>query len=433
MRSATTVCVFMACGILSSCADFNTISRRTSLPSSPAKNGVAIHLDVQQRLVIYGPDGRYCAEPSPDAMAAYAAALALGASVPSQGAGSLAQAAQSSAASIGLRTQSITLMRDALYRLCEATANNTVSPLSATMLLARNQDLTAVVVAVEQLTGAVAANQAILTSTSNADASASLIADASLLDSARKEETRKQEELTQAQAERDTQQAKVTTAQGDFDLAAAQTSAPENLPALENALNTEKNKLTTAEAKVGRAEDSLADAKRVREIIESKNSAALTQASASTSSAGQFSTVVSRKELSKEATEHLAAAVEGMVKEVLKKDYTVDACMNLLTNVTAFKTLDPAQEKGLSLTLDQCTKLLTTKIQSEVGKLHVSTFGRDPNSDRLDAALEVDPNLLPRLQRWVRNNFPEGSVTQLIDGMEHAQLRQKAISELNVP
>ncbi len=185
--------------ILTACADFYSIGRTRVLPDDPTSNhGLAIHLDAQQRLMMVGKDGTYCAEASPDAMAAYAAALAASASATGYGSGSGSNASQSNIASIGLRTQSITLMRDALYRLCEATANGTVTPLSATQLLARSQDLTAVVVATEQLTGAVAANQAILTGTSNAGGSASMMSNDALAAQARKTVEAREQQLQQA-------------------------------------------------------------------------------------------------------------------------------------------------------------------------------------------------------------------------------------------
>src|SRR5262249_28678488 len=114
---------------------------------------------------------------------------------------------QSDIASIGLRTQAITLMRDALYRLCEASANGDVSDISVTQLLGRSQDLTAVVVAVEQLTGATAANQVLLTGTTSANAAATAIGGADQLDAANKNLERKQAARAKAQ---DDLQAKTT-------------------------------------------------------------------------------------------------------------------------------------------------------------------------------------------------------------------------------
>ena len=179
---------------LSGCANMLTVGRTTLLPSGTNKTvdsegksnldtssgGIAVHLDAQQRAIIH-TGARYCAEPSPDALAAYAASLGLGASVPGTGSGSASNALSSAAANIGLRTQSIQLMRDSLYRLCEASNNGRINESDMAMLLRRSQDLTAVVVAVEQLTGAVVAQQAAVTTNAQASASASLVANQQLL------------------------------------------------------------------------------------------------------------------------------------------------------------------------------------------------------------------------------------------------------------
>jgi len=102
MYVKSTLLVVLGVLTLSACANLNSIARRTRLPPSGPYNGTgrAIHLDVKQRLVVANQDGHVCAEPSPDALSAYAAALSAGVSVPSQGAGSAAGAQQETAASI---------------------------------------------------------------------------------------------------------------------------------------------------------------------------------------------------------------------------------------------------------------------------------------------------------------------------------------------
>ena len=446
MRSSVPLVLVMAILVPPSCANLHSISRRSVIPNTSKNGNTAVHLDAQQRLVIFGPDGKYCAEASPDAMAAFAAALVLGVSGQKQVAVSLSNTTQSSIATIGLRTQSITLMRDALYRLCEATANNTLSPLSATQLLARSQDLTAVVVAVEQLTGVVAANQATLSGTANAQTSASLVPDAELLDEARKAETKRGEELARTRNERDAQQEKVTSeaakveaTQKAYGEAEAKSPQPDNLPALRDQLNAEQQTLSKEQGnleaintKVANAEKSLAEAKQVRETIEGKLSARLTDASAGTTGAGQFSSANSRTQLSKEATAQIADAVAEMVTTVLKKDYTIDACMTLMTNPAAFNGLDQTQRDTLEFTLTQCQFLLRTKIEEAAKDLRVSSYGFDDSSVIILKALAKDPNLEVKLEKWVRKNFENGSVTSLLYGIKHANLRQRAIKELSI-
>ncbi len=72
---------------VAACANINTISRTTLLEAGPsASRGKAIHLDIQQRVVIVDEFSNFCAEPSPDALAAFAAAAGLGASNPTSAA-----------------------------------------------------------------------------------------------------------------------------------------------------------------------------------------------------------------------------------------------------------------------------------------------------------------------------------------------------------
>ena len=135
---------------LASCANTQTAGRTTELPSERGK-GIAIHLEAQQRLILSNGKGHYCAEPSPDALSAHAASIALGTTSPSGG-GQIDVEQISKPTGIGLRTQSITLMRDALYRICEASNNGNLQKWETAAILLRSQDLTAVMLAVEQLT-----------------------------------------------------------------------------------------------------------------------------------------------------------------------------------------------------------------------------------------------------------------------------------------
>lgn len=90
-----------------------------------------------------------CAEPSPDALKAIAASGSLSKSDVL----AISGAYQEAKANIGLRTQSIQLLRDQLYSLCQAYANGVISREMYTMYLNRNQRNTVAVLAIEQLTG----------------------------------------------------------------------------------------------------------------------------------------------------------------------------------------------------------------------------------------------------------------------------------------
>lgn len=449
---------------LAACANLNTVSRTTTLavptdassnPPQPRNSGVAIHLDAQQRLAFYGSDGKYCAEPSPDALAAYAASLGAGASVPSQGAASLAAAQQSVAASIGLRTQSITLMRDALYRLCEARASGDLS-VSETLLLARSQDLTAVVVAVEQLTGAVAANQVVVGGSASSSASASLVANQQLLDNAKKDELAKTNQLAEAEKAKTAQAEKVNTKNGE--LVAAETKLAEarknptppsavDLAKLEadvktakEALEKEKTALANADAKVELQKELLESSTEVRETIEAAKNAALTNATAATAGTGNFNNgaVVRANVVDAKTAGHIATAVNNMVNRVLDKDYTTDACTTLLTQSQDQK--DPALEK----TREVCIKLVNAKIdeqrakaeqqaaktQIDTARMQIQIGVEDPNTVILRDAMLRKQGFTALLQAWIKKNVGDVAPEIFVDLPRYAASRQKAVGEL---
>lgn len=180
--------------LCSGCANLMTIERRTELPNS----GKAIHLDAPQRLVFANKDGHVCAEPSPDALQAYASSFGMSVSKPDVGAATLANAFSGSSAGIGLRTQAITLMRDSLYRNCEAELNGALNNPAAVQLLQRSQDLSLGVLAIEQLTGAVVASQPVLNMGATAEASANINNMQKTLDQAKQDQTAKEDTLTKA-------------------------------------------------------------------------------------------------------------------------------------------------------------------------------------------------------------------------------------------
>lgn len=95
---------------------------------------------------------RICAEPSPDAIASLTAQLAAKGSVPQGPSVELAAAFQRSVASIGLRTQTIQVLRDLLYRACEARINGLFVKDQVPGVLAGIDDLIVGLVAIDGMT-----------------------------------------------------------------------------------------------------------------------------------------------------------------------------------------------------------------------------------------------------------------------------------------
>lgn len=101
-----------------------------------------------------------CAEPSPDAL--QSTALALGGEASAEAVVAVLKASfvrSETQDYVGLRTQTIQLLRDAYFRLCEAFMNDGVDAIAYDVLQRRFQSQIVALLAVEQLTGAVVAGR----------------------------------------------------------------------------------------------------------------------------------------------------------------------------------------------------------------------------------------------------------------------------------
>lgn len=159
---------------MAGCANINTQSRYFSGHQATAKT-----VDASQRAVFSvhktyrkGTNSEkswtaFCAEPSPDALVAYATSFGASAAVAGK-ALDLAVSQTQAAASIGLRTQTIQLLRDGMYRLCESYASGAIDDDDMPMLQRRYQNMMIGLLAIEQITGPVIARQASLSSSSAA-------------------------------------------------------------------------------------------------------------------------------------------------------------------------------------------------------------------------------------------------------------------------
>lgn len=152
MKSVALFATALATLALSGCANFFSVHRTLDTQS-----GQGVLIDIKQRAIVAGErDSKrvVCAEPSPDAMAAYAAELA----GKSEKAGvELAAAMQEGAAFVGLRTSAIQLLRDQLFNTCLQYMNGALSAAQYELVARRYQRQVVVLLAVEQLTGALKA------------------------------------------------------------------------------------------------------------------------------------------------------------------------------------------------------------------------------------------------------------------------------------
>ena len=129
MQLPSLICIATAALALTGCANINTQSREFVGHQASAKT-----VDASQRAIFtvnktYSRTSgvtkswtAFCAEPSPDALVAYATSFGVSAEVANKALNVAASQVQA-AASIGLRTQTIQLLRDGMYRLCESYAD----------------------------------------------------------------------------------------------------------------------------------------------------------------------------------------------------------------------------------------------------------------------------------------------------------------------
>jgi len=155
-----------ACGA----ANEHSIFRTTEF-----ENGKAVFVDAKQRGLLSSQmtravkqsDGsvitqkvtQFCTEPSPDAFTVLSSSIGLSASLSqAQKADAALQFSRSiseSGSNIGLRTQTITVLRDMMYRLCERYMNGAITADEFTIQAGRDQRIIVSVLAIEQLTGAI--------------------------------------------------------------------------------------------------------------------------------------------------------------------------------------------------------------------------------------------------------------------------------------
>lgn len=129
------------------------------------QDGHSLSIDARQRLVFVAsrpdeegaPHQIICTEPSPDAIVARAEAIAAQGSFFSRVMLGGGAANQESAASIGLRTQTIQLLRDGLFRACEAYMNGILDRSQYALILANFDRVMIAALAIDAIGGSIQA------------------------------------------------------------------------------------------------------------------------------------------------------------------------------------------------------------------------------------------------------------------------------------
>lgn len=171
-----TFCLLLAFVFISGsgCAYLNTYRESLDI-----EDGDGVTMDIKQRAILVSKDPEtnrtlVCAEPSPEALSAYAAQLAGEAYIPESVTAKLVAAFGEGSSYVGMRTQSIQLLRDTSFRLCEAHMNGALNAGEYNILLRRYQKYTVALLAIEQLTGTLRVPPMGIGTTGSAEAGRSL-------------------------------------------------------------------------------------------------------------------------------------------------------------------------------------------------------------------------------------------------------------------
>lgn len=404
---------------LTGCANLASIDRTTRTP----EKGKAVHLDAQQRLVTFDQFGNSCAENSPDALAAFASALAGSASDPSDAAAVLSGSGSSSVASFGLRTQSITLMRDLMFRMCEASKNGQIGSIDVANYLTRSQDFTATILAIEQLTGPVTAAQAATMGGSGSTAMASLSQASEMYDLQR--EALEKQKIAFEQTTADLARKTADVEKLDVQLGTLKAERD----ALDPAKPNEKIRIAELNILIGQKENGLTASTVEKGILESRQKrqqatvsqmeadltklgamkdAAFASATSETQTGALIGTNIIQNRISEKTIAEIADTVEKLVTAVLEKDYKPDICLSALRsppNGGLLVTNETEAEKASRLKLDRefralCLDLIAADIQrerSEIGQPNSSqplTYGNPVAT--IPPSSETFEDVLPR-------------------------------------
>jgi hypothetical protein len=364
--------------LLAGCANLNSIYRGLDV------NGKAVAVDVKQRAVFSASapaTAVICAEPSPDSLSSYGASLGGTLNQASGTTTQLAGALAEQAASIGLRTQSIQLMRDTMYRACEAYLSGGISAEQFYLLQRRFQNLTLGLLAIEQLTGAVRAEQAALSTTASSATGDNTSVETEALKTARTELNTAKDKYDAANADLAKKQKEANDAAAE--LVAANAAAPADPPrvmAAKKAVSDTTEALDTQKLDVASKKRTLDSATESVKVSEKNLELANGRVKAYATGVSQFGPGGQGRLA---VTDRVATAVTDIVKTVLSQSGRAEGCLGVISDFVDHPDKYAADTPGEQL-LASCQVI-------EAGK----TVERLMKSG-------VDPQSIPQFQQPLR-------------------------------
>lgn len=357
------------CIAMSGCtnlANFNSIHRDVKLQEVGSQL-----IDAKQRAIIVWPETtttttqgqgsttvkaqtlKVCAEASPDVFSIYAASGELSLSQASGGAGAISGASSESGASLLRRTTTLQALRDAYYRLCEAEANGSIDDVDLMIGQRHNQTSLVGLVAIEQLTGAIAAPTVALGSSAQAVSASAIQAVAGARAAEAKKNVGIKRKISEADESKTTLDARLKAIDADL----KKTPIPE--PGAD-ALKKEQSDKTTELKDI---KETLADLALDLEASD-KGLEALTKAldgAAQTGSLASSSPVLLIPQTDPKAQENVAQAVVDIVKMIDDNDFGPTVCLAHLRKIEGGLTVANSDANA-------CRKILAAYIEGMVNR-----------------------------------------------------------------
>ena len=342
-----------------------------------------------------------CAEPSPDALTAISASGGFSAEIVGK-AVSTALSGQESSASIGLRTQTIQILRDAMYRLCEGYASGALDDIAFARLQRRYQNIMLGLLAIEQLTGAVVAKQVVIASTAEASMALSMAEIQKEVNAALQAKREVDKNASDAQDIADAKNAESLVAQKDYDALKKKNDDKEGADEVKkfkaDKLDPAKKAMQSATAQLTAVKKEQVDAES--NVIElQKIRANLGKISTRAQGVGAFDGGSIATTINPQTAATISTTVHSIVTDIVNKNYTRETCLDAMLS-RDFKVLDRVAYK---MALRFCAAYLeadlireTSMVESGTGASKNITNDATKNIRALDAAInEIDVSPTP--------------------------------------
>lgn len=374
-----------------------TAQELTAFRTFTTLGGTSVAVDAKQRFLVTSRRpvsdangnvrgaGSYdiiCAEPSPDALSALAASASSNVDFSRSGtAAALAfeRAISEASGSIGLRTQTITILRDGMYRMCEAYATGALDQDTMARLMRRYQSVMLGLLAIEQLTGAVKASPLALSGRASTSpvkgleaAIASVEARTQALDAAKKKSESAASDQADAKGVRS--EAEKAVAEAKKDVAARTSGADAKLAQAQKDLDASIAEEKKADAAYAAAKEAQTDRQKELEAAQATRAAVLRRSNVAASTDAQVydgdddgpTTAISEK-----TAKHIARATRKIVEQVTTGSFAHEACLELITKEPP-ATNDPYLRDVRRDQSETCLLLLMKKADIEAARQALS-------------------------------------------------------------